>query len=207
MGCLRELDLSHKARIQPIENGTSQRQRHYSDFRMVTFICDLCQASLKKQQVEKHYLTKCRDAWTFTCLDCRKTFAGEDYKKHSECKTEKEQYWGQYAGKDQGKKPVERAEKNNSVLENKTEKNSKRKPNSLPQPSPKKSKTTWKGTLPATVATSLKELTTDTTVKRFVRRVEKCCAEEEFDRDMVLLLIPPGRVDMDNLTIKRLESR
>ncbi|KAH0478794.1 MAG: hypothetical protein KVP17_005207 [Porospora cf. gigantea B] len=175
---------------------------------MVTFICDLCQASLKKQQVEKHYLTKCRDAWTFTCLDCRKTFAGEDYKNHSECKTEKEQYWGQYAGKDQGKKPVERAAKDKSVPENKTERNSKRKPDSL-EPPPKKSKTTWQGSLSETVATSLKELTTDTTVKRFIRRVEKCADEigGKFDRDMVLLLIPPGRVDMDNLTVKRLESR
>lgn len=52
---------------------------------MVTFTCDLCQESLRKAFVDRHCETKCRNAWTFTCVDCNKTFEGFAYKDHNSC--------------------------------------------------------------------------------------------------------------------------
>ena len=55
---------------------------------MVTFTCENCFATLKKQQVDKHCTGKCKDSWFFTCIECGKTFGGYDYKEHNECMTE-----------------------------------------------------------------------------------------------------------------------
>ena len=63
---------------------------------MVVFICETCGETLKKQQVEKHWLTKCRHAWGFTCIECTTTFEGESYKKHTECMTETQKYQGKF---------------------------------------------------------------------------------------------------------------
>ena len=63
---------------------------------MVVFTCETCYATLKKQQIDKHCETKCRNAWHFTCVECAKTFAGFDYKEHNECMTEVQKYQGQF---------------------------------------------------------------------------------------------------------------
>ncbi len=54
---------------------------------MVVFICEVCNATLKKNQVDKH-CGQCRNAWNFTCVECMQTFEGYDYQKHTECMTE-----------------------------------------------------------------------------------------------------------------------
>ena len=66
---------------------------------MVVFTCELCFAVLKKQQIDKHCIGKCKDAWDFTCVECGKTFSGYDYKDHNECMTEVQKYQGQFLEK------------------------------------------------------------------------------------------------------------
>ena len=39
---------------------------------MVFFTCNACGEALKKNQVEKHYLHKCRRCEVLTCVDCHK---------------------------------------------------------------------------------------------------------------------------------------
>ena len=69
---------------------------------MVYFTCNICGESLKKKQVDRHCVTKCRNAWFFTCMDCGKTFEGFEYEKHTTCMTETEKYQGFYL-KNKGK--------------------------------------------------------------------------------------------------------
>uniref|UniRef100_G3MLN0 Uncharacterized protein n=1 Tax=Amblyomma maculatum TaxID=34609 RepID=G3MLN0_AMBMU len=61
---------------------------------MVVFTCNACGDSLKKNQVEKHYYTKCRSCNVLTCIDCNKDFWGDAYKEHIKCITEAERYGG-----------------------------------------------------------------------------------------------------------------
>lgn len=60
----------------------------------MVFTCNACGDALKKNQVEKHYTTKCRRCEVLTCLDCNKEFWGDDYKEHIKCITEQERYGG-----------------------------------------------------------------------------------------------------------------
>lgn len=75
---------------------------------MVTFNCEVCNATVPKKNSEKHYY-KCPDAY-YTCIDCSKTFEdGVSYKQHTQCLTEDEKYQGALykgpkAGKQSGKK-------------------------------------------------------------------------------------------------------
>lgn len=71
---------------------------------MVTFNCEVCNATVPKKNTEKHY-GKCPDAY-YTCIDCSKTFDdGVSYKDHTQCMTEDEKYQGAlYKGKGKGKK-------------------------------------------------------------------------------------------------------
>ncbi|XP_040579299.1 cell growth-regulating nucleolar protein [Lepeophtheirus salmonis] len=62
---------------------------------MVFFTCSACGASLKKNQVEKHFNTKCRHCEYLTCIDCLKDFPGDTYISHTKCMTENERYGGQ----------------------------------------------------------------------------------------------------------------
>ena len=41
---------------------------------MVYFICQTCQETLKKGQVEKHWTTTCPNCYILTCVDCSKEF-------------------------------------------------------------------------------------------------------------------------------------
>ncbi|XP_062602167.1 cell growth-regulating nucleolar protein-like, partial [Saccostrea cucullata] len=61
---------------------------------MVFFSCNACGDSLKKNQVEKHYTTKCRQAKSLSCIDCSKEFWGQEYDKHTKCISEEEKYSG-----------------------------------------------------------------------------------------------------------------
>merc|ERR1711963_1139655 len=61
---------------------------------MVFFTCNACNESLKKNQIEKHYLTACRRCEVLTCVDCMKEFPGDSYKEHTSCMIEAEKYYG-----------------------------------------------------------------------------------------------------------------
>ncbi|CAG0924838.1 unnamed protein product [Notodromas monacha] len=61
---------------------------------MVVFACNACGSSLKKNQVEKHYLTQCRKCESVSCMDCNKDFWGDEFKEHTKCITENEKYGG-----------------------------------------------------------------------------------------------------------------
>lgn len=82
---------------------------------MVTFNCEVCNATVPKKNSEKHYY-KCPDAY-YTCIDCSKTFEdGVSYKQHTQCLTEDEKYQGALykgpkSGKQTGKKSGKTEEK------------------------------------------------------------------------------------------------
>lgn len=72
---------------------------------MVTFTCGNCNSSIKKNQVNKHCESVCKNAWEFTCIDCHKVFTGFEFDAHTSCITESEKYYGKYH---QPKVPVKR---------------------------------------------------------------------------------------------------
>lgn len=58
---------------------------------MVTFNCEVCNATVPKKNTEKHYY-RCPDAY-YTCIDCSATFEdGVSYQKHTQCISEDEKY-------------------------------------------------------------------------------------------------------------------
>ena len=69
---------------------------------MVTFQCQVCIQSLKKKQIERHYMFECRNTNGFECLSCWGTFTRDTVKGHISCTTENEMY----QKGDQNKKPV-----------------------------------------------------------------------------------------------------
>eukprot|EP00124_Ichthyophonus_hoferi_P004045 Ihof_evm5s402 gene=Ihof_evmTU5s402 len=81
---------------------------------MVTFMCDGCSESLKKNKVDSHYA--CRNA-TLSCIDCNKTFTKQTYAAHTSCVTEAERYQGAlYKGL--SSKQVKKQSQQQSWLEN-----------------------------------------------------------------------------------------
>ena len=60
---------------------------------MVFFVCEGCNESLKKNKVDAH-ASRCRNCWAVTCVDCSKTFEGDDYRQHTACISEAEKYEG-----------------------------------------------------------------------------------------------------------------
>uniref|UniRef100_A0A8D9ANX6 Cell growth-regulating nucleolar protein n=1 Tax=Cacopsylla melanoneura TaxID=428564 RepID=A0A8D9ANX6_9HEMI len=61
---------------------------------MVTFTCNNCGDSVKKNRVEKHYSMECRRKTggpNVCCIDCLKDFR-QDYDAHTSCQTEDERY-------------------------------------------------------------------------------------------------------------------
>ena len=58
---------------------------------MVFFVCETCNETLKKNQVEKHSF-RCRNCAGVTCVDCSQTFSIDDYAKHTSCISEAEKY-------------------------------------------------------------------------------------------------------------------
>lgn len=65
-------------------------QKKSKKVEMPSFTCDHCQETLKKAQLDKHVM-RCHPA-SFSCIDCYKTFRGNDYKAHTSCITEVEKY-------------------------------------------------------------------------------------------------------------------
>lgn len=61
---------------------------------MVSFICNACGQTVRKTQVEKHYLNDCRSCDVLSCIDCGKDFQGDEYAGHTSCITEAEKYQG-----------------------------------------------------------------------------------------------------------------
>lgn len=61
---------------------------------MVVFTCSSCNASLRKQQVEKHMRFQCRNFQFVSCIDCQKDFWGNEYESHIKCITEDQKYGG-----------------------------------------------------------------------------------------------------------------
>ncbi|KAJ1660191.1 hypothetical protein IWQ61_000836 [Dispira simplex] len=57
---------------------------------MVTFVCNVCQESLKRSKINGHFY-RCPDAY-FACVDCSKDFYGQDYSEHTQCISEAEKY-------------------------------------------------------------------------------------------------------------------
>lgn len=55
---------------------------------MVSFSCEVCNETLIKKKVKNH---RCRNA-AYTCLDCSKTFYGDEYNQHNQCISEAEKY-------------------------------------------------------------------------------------------------------------------
>ncbi|KAG5450889.1 Cell growth-regulating nucleolar protein [Clonorchis sinensis] len=58
---------------------------------MVVFLCSYCNASLRKNIVEKHFYC-CRGCTTVSCMDCHKDFDKISFKSHTSCLTEEEKY-------------------------------------------------------------------------------------------------------------------
>lgn len=74
-------------------------------FRMVSFICNACGQTVRKNQVEKHYQTQCSSCCVLSCIDCGKDFAGNEYTSHNSCISEAEKYQGHlYKAKEKGNK-------------------------------------------------------------------------------------------------------
>ena len=60
---------------------------------MVFFVCEGCNETLKKNQVDKH-VGKCRNCYAVTCVDCSVTFYENDYAAHMTCVSEAEKHQG-----------------------------------------------------------------------------------------------------------------
>ena len=58
---------------------------------MVSFICDACQETVKKNKVDAHSW-RCKNCWVLSCVDCGVRFEGEAYKAHTSCISEAEKY-------------------------------------------------------------------------------------------------------------------
>ena len=61
---------------------------------MVVFTCNACGQSIRKNRVEKHWQTECRNCEVLSCMDCGKDFYGEEYASHTSCISEAEKYQG-----------------------------------------------------------------------------------------------------------------
>ena len=60
--------------------------------KMVSFICDHCQDTIKKAKVKFH-MSKCR-FYSLSCVDCNGSFNSKNYNSHVSCMTESKKYGG-----------------------------------------------------------------------------------------------------------------
>lgn len=58
---------------------------------MVFFVCEGCNETMKKNQVDKH-AARCKSCHAVTCVDCSVSFYGNDYVAHTTCVSEAEKY-------------------------------------------------------------------------------------------------------------------
>ncbi|KAJ2862076.1 hypothetical protein GGH94_004493 [Coemansia aciculifera] len=70
---------------------------------MVSFVCNYCQATLKKPKLDQH-AQRCYNA-TFSCIDCNTDFVDDAYRQHTACMTEEQKYKNKMAAKNT-KKPA-----------------------------------------------------------------------------------------------------
>lgn len=91
---------------------------------MVSFSCEVCNDTVIKKKLDQH-AQRCRGAY-FTCIDCSKTFYGQEHRTHTLCISEAEKYEkALYKGKKTGQKaePVKgKAEKAEKPVKEKAEK-------------------------------------------------------------------------------------
>eukprot|EP00924_Labyrinthula_sp_SR-Ha-C_P006461 maker-scaffold_120-snap-gene-0.5-mRNA-1 protein AED:0.00 eAED:0.00 QI:64/1/1/1/1/1/2/141/245 len=75
---------------------------------MVFFVCNGCNSSLRKKQVENHSY-KCESGALYSCVDCSQEFDSYSYRKHTTCISEAEKYEGKlYKGnKSSGKVDIQ----------------------------------------------------------------------------------------------------
>lgn len=57
---------------------------------MVSFSCEVCNDTVLKKRLQQHQ-GRCRGAY-FTCIDCSKTFYGNEHQSHTSCISEAEKY-------------------------------------------------------------------------------------------------------------------
>ncbi|CAK4068514.1 unnamed protein product [Aphanomyces euteiches] len=76
--------------------------------KMVFFVCEGCNETLKKNKVDAH-AARCRNCWAVTCVDCQVIFKGDDYAQHTSCISEAQKYEGALY---QGPKGSKQAKKN-----------------------------------------------------------------------------------------------
>ncbi|CEP61088.1 uncharacterized protein LALA0_S02e06458g [Lachancea lanzarotensis] len=114
---------------------------------MVTFNCEVCNATVPKKNTEKHYY-RCSNAY-YTCIDCNVTFDdGVSYKAHTQCISEDERYQGAlYKGKKQkGKVQQKPPQHQQQKQEEKPQNNEKITPKIAPAPKIEGKKTESSGT-------------------------------------------------------------
>lgn len=73
-----------------MSNGVCISRIHH---KMVVFICEACQESVRKPSVEKH-AASCRACFVLTCVDCSVSFEGDAYRAHVTCVSEAQKYEG-----------------------------------------------------------------------------------------------------------------
>ena len=54
--------------------------------KMVSFVCNACQETIKKPKLDQHR-QRCFHA-QFACVDCMKDFYGDEYRTHTQCISE-----------------------------------------------------------------------------------------------------------------------
>lgn len=57
---------------------------------MVSFVCDACQSTLKKNKVSAH-ARQCH-SWSYSCIDCSTTFSMDELVHHTQCVSEAEKH-------------------------------------------------------------------------------------------------------------------
>lgn len=81
---------------------------------MVTFICENCDKTLKKNQVDRHF-SQCRYPPRLVCIDCSGIFCNYTHTSHISCISEQEKTFGQYY---KPPKKAQKEQKNNDINKN-----------------------------------------------------------------------------------------
>ncbi|KAJ2840701.1 hypothetical protein FBU31_000195 [Coemansia sp. 'formosensis'] len=102
---------------------------------MVSFVCNYCQATLKKPKLDQH-AQRCYNA-TFSCIDCNTDFVGDTYRQHTACMTEEQKYKNKMAAKNI-KKPTATAAVPKSTVEQLKEKQTQAASDVVPAKTPTK---------------------------------------------------------------------
>lgn len=91
---------------------------------MPSFVCDNCQTTLKKNQLDSHKQRSSCFNHSVSCIDCGKTFRDVEYRSHISCLTEAEKYKHNPTGKSTAQK--NKNENNLKMSKNSAEKKAKK---------------------------------------------------------------------------------